>query len=412
MNRRATFREHASARLRLFEAFALAALIANPAPLFAYAFGYIVADMRQPAAVSGGTACPQPTRFNLGSPIERQWSTSLGASPVTILTQAQTPTGMVAEIQNVINESLSVWSGVSGAALTPASLAPLAQTSAQNACNSTDGLNTICLNQNDPAFTTGVLAFTRVISTDVIGESLGANPPSSFIGQILDADVYVRAGDSTTVFATPLVLTANPQAYDLESVLTHEVGHSFGLEHSAVWRAMMQPTGAAPGQFVGQRPSASAPDAPLADDDRAAIRALYPDSTNTTFIGSIGGRVLPVNPLSLAAQPGTTGIFAAQVVAVDASTGSVAAAARAGWSCSGAGPAVFDGSYTISSLPVGPAQSYLLYAEPFTSAEDAADVAQKLAELCRNSSTDPGFPAAASCTVPVINTSFMARIRP
>lgn len=412
MNRRAILRKQVPARLRFVAAVALAALISNPTPLFAYAFGYIVADMRQSASVSGGTACPQPTRFNLASPIERQWSTSLGISPVTILTHAQTQAGIIAEIQNVINESLSVWSGVSVAALTPSSLAPLAQTAAQNACNFADALNTICLNQTDPAFTTGVLAFTRVISTDVIGESLGANPPSTFIGQILDADVYVRAADPTTVFATPLVLTANPQAYDLESVLTHELGHSFGLEHSAVWRAMMQPTGAAPGQFVGQRPSVSAPDAPLADDDRAAIRALYPDPANTIFIGSISGRLLPVNPLSLAAQPGTTGLFAAQVVAVDASTGSVAAAARAGWSCSGAGPAVFDGSYTISALPVGPTQTYLLYAEPFTSAEDAADVAQKLAAICRNSSTDPGFPAAASCTVPVIGTSFMARVRP
>jgi hypothetical protein len=400
-------------RIALCASLVMLVLNASPVPVLAYSFGYIVGDMRQPAAISGGTACPEPTRFNLAAgPIERQWSTSLGTSPVTILTQATTLSGIVSEIQGVINESLAVWTGIAGTSLVPASLAPLGQTSVQDACDSTDGLNTICLNQSDPGFTTGVLAFTRVVSVDTIGEVVGTNAPSTFVGEIEDADTYVRPGDASTVFATPLALAANPQAYDLESVLIHELGHSFGLEHSGVWRAIMQPTGAGPGQFVGERPTVTEPDAPLADDDRAAIRMLYPDPTNTTFVGTISGQVLPVNPLSLAGQPGTTGIFAAQVVAVDATTGTVAAAARAGWSCTGTGPAVFDGSYVIAALPANSTQAYILYVEPFTSAEDASDVAQTLAAVCRNAATDPGWPAVYACTVPTASTSFMARIRP
>lgn len=393
----------------------LVALIleAAPAPVFAYAFGYIVGDMRQPASLSGGTACPQPTRFNLNAgAINRQWSTSLGTAPVTILTQAQTPAGQLTEIESVITASLGAWTGITGTALTPAALAPLARVPAQNACNSTDGLNSICLNQSDAAFTSGVLAFTRVMATDTIGEIVGGHPASGFIGEIVDADVLVRPGDATNIFATPAALSANPIAYDLESVLIHELGHSLGLQHSAVWRAMMLPVGAAPGQFAGDRPTAGAPDAPLGDDDRTAMRVLYPDATDQSHIGKISGLILPVNPLSLVDQPGATGIFAGQVVAVDATTGTVIAGARAGWSCSGVGPALFDGSYTIAGLAVSNSQSYQIYVEPFTGVEDSSDVATTTLSLCRNANTDANWPANAACIVPTVTTNFTARIRP
>ncbi len=408
-------RRRRGSRSHRFVAIFLAALIleAAPAPVFAYAFGYMVGDMRQAAALSGGTACPQPTRFNLSNgAIDRQWSTSLGTSPVTILTQDQTQAGQLTEIESVITASLGAWTGIADTALVPASLALLARTTTQVACNSADGLNSICLNQSDPAFTTGVLAFTRVVTTDTIGEIVGAHPASKFVGEIVDADVLVRPGDASNIFATPAALAANPEAYDLESVLIHELGHSFGLQHSAVWRAIMVPVGPSPGQFAGDRPTVGAPDAPLGDDDRTAIRILYPDAADQTHVGTISGRILPANPLSLAGEPGVTGIFAGQVVAVDAATGDVIAGVRGGWSCSGTGPAVFDGSYTIAALAASTSQSYQIYVEPFTSVEDSGDVANSTASLCRNASTDAGWPAISSCTVPTVTTNFMARIRP
>ncbi len=51
----------------------------------AYALGSAVGDMRQAATRSGGTACPQLTRFGVSTPgtISRQWSTALGTNPVT-----------------------------------------------------------------------------------------------------------------------------------------------------------------------------------------------------------------------------------------------------------------------------------------------------------------------------------------
>jgi hypothetical protein len=259
----------------------------------------------------------------------------------------------------------------------------------------------------------GVLAFTRVTTADIIGDAaLPNHPGSTSVGEIMDADILFSPNMPGTVFATPSALPANQQAYDLESVLTHELGHFFGFEHSAVWSAAMFPFVPSPGTFLGTRPTAQAPDAPLSDDDRTGLRVLYPDATDTTHIGVIAGRIIPANPLSLVLQPGTTGIFATQVVAVDGSTGSVIAATQGGWTCSAAGPPVFDGSYALTQLPVSSGQTYQIYVEPFAGPEDSSDVAETLANLCRNSTTDANWPAQFSCTVPAVTTNFTARIRP
>jgi hypothetical protein len=382
----------------------------------AYALGSTVGDMRQPAGRSGGTACPKLTRFDVSTPgtINRQWSTALGTSPVTILTADQTSAGRLSEIENVIQQSFGAWTGVPGASLKPTSLGTLQRTSSVTACASSDGLNSICLNQNDAAFAVGVLAFTRVVSADAAGEQLSPSTlPSTFVGQILDADVLVRPADATTKFATPAALAANPNAYDLESILTHELGHWFGFSHSAVWRAMMFPFAPPPGQFTGVRPGTQSPDAALSDDDRTGLRVLYPDPSDAVHVGAIRGHVLPANPLVLpVSPPGVTGIFPAQVVAVDNSTGAVAAATIAGWTCSDPGPAQFDGSYTLERLPVGPSQSYQIYAEPLDGPVTLGEVIYSTTGLCRNSASDPGWPAQFACTMPSPAAPFSARVRP
>lgn len=382
----------------------------------AYDLGTIVGDMRQSAFQSRGTACPQLTRFDvLGSAsINRQWSTSLGSSPANVLTSAPSADGRLNEIEAVIQESLAAWSGVSGTLLVPSSLGTLQRTSATAACSSSDGLNSICFNQNDPAFAFGVLAFTRVVSADTVGQQVAAGGPSStFVGQIMDADVLLRPGDPNTRFATSSALPANPNAYDLESIVTHELGHTFGFNHSGVWGAMMFPFAPAPGQIAGVRPTTQSPDASLSDDDRTGLRVMYPDPGDALHIGSISGRVLPANPLALPISPaGVTGIFPAQVVALDSATGAVIAATLAGWSCGGAGPAQFDGTFTLQRLAVAPSQSYRIYAEPLDGPVDLGSVISNLTSLCRNSATDPGWPSESACTVPAAAAPFSARLRP
>src|SRR6266849_3290518 len=229
----------------------------------AYSFDMIVPDVRQPASISGGSACPvRAHQLTAAGSIAVRWSTALNSNPLTILTQNQTTSGRLTEIEQVIAQSLAVWSGVSGAALVPATFTSLTRTATQTACGP-DGLNSICFDQADMAFTPGVLAFSRVITTDRLGVQVGNSTVSTQLGQILDADIYFNPSDSNTAYATPQALTTNPKAYDLESLLTHELGHFFGFRHSAVWSAIMFPFAPAPGTFSGLRPTTQQPDAPL-----------------------------------------------------------------------------------------------------------------------------------------------------
>ncbi len=277
----------------------------------AYAFNMIVPDVRQPSAISGGSACPVKARqlISAGS-IAIQWSTALNLNPVTIVTQNQTASGRLTEIEQVITQSMAVWAAVSGTTLVPASFAPLVRTATQNACGS-DGVNTICFDQADMAFTPGVVAFTRVIEADRIGMQVGSSAVATQLGQILDADVYFNPSSAQTTYATPQALATTPAAYDLESVLTHELGHLLGFSHSAIWGAIMFPFAPAPGTFSGTRPTTQTPDASLGDDDRTGLRVLYPNAADTVHQGSISGKILPVNPLALpASPPGVTGVFA------------------------------------------------------------------------------------------------------
>jgi hypothetical protein len=376
-----------------------------------YAFNEIVPDVRQPASVSGGSACPVPSHDLIGTgSIAEQWSTVLGTNPVTILTQDQTAAGRLNEIEQVITQSMAVWTGVSGTTLVPGTFAPVTRTSTQDACGA-DGVNSICFDQADAAFTPGILAFTRVITADVIGVQVGTGAPATQVGQILDADIYFDPSSSMITFATPAALVNAPAAYDLESLLTHELGHSLGFSHSAVFNAMMYPFAPAPGTYTGTRPTAQQPDAPLGDDDRTGLRVLYPNPSDTVNVGSISGRILPANPLSLPlAPPGVTGVFGAHVVAVDAASGAVIGATLGGWSCAAPGPAQFDGTYEINHLPVG--HSYQVYAEPLDNTVFPSQVAPAIASLCRNSTTDPGWPPLQACVVPTVVTSFTTRMRP
>ena len=376
-----------------------------------YTFNEIVPDVRQPSNISGGSACPvRAHQLTSVGYFAVRWSTALGTNPKTILTQDQTAAGKLNEIEQVIQQSLNVWTGVSGTTLTPTSLAPLTRIASASGCN-TDGVNSICFDQPDMAFTPGVLAFTRVVTADRIGIQLGSGPISTEVGQILDADIYFNPSDSMTSFATPLALGTNGKSYDLESILTHELGHVFGFSHSAVWTAMMFPFAPAPGTITGVRPTAQFPDAPLSEDDRTGLRVLYHDPLDTLYLGSIQGHILPANPVSLpAAPPGVTGIFAAHVVAVDASTGSVIAGSMGGWSCNAPGPVQFDGNYQIARLPVN--RSYKIYAEPLDGAMSPSEVTNALVTLCRNATTDPGWPPLQGCVVPAVDTLFTTRVRP
>lgn len=169
--------------------------------------------------------------------------------------------------------------------------------------------------------------------------------------------------DGQATFATAGA-PSTPQgqgAYDLESLLIHELGHWFGLDHSAVIRAVMLPFALPPGQFLGDRPIFTVPDTALADDDRTGIRAQCPDPNDTLNVGALRGRIVPASLFALAvytapyAGASVTGIVGAHVIAVDADTGSIVAGTLAGGSCNPADPPTsFDGSFDLCSATATP----------------------------------------------------------
>jgi hypothetical protein len=370
-----------------------------------------------------GGGCPQLDRWNLSLavPLNRRWSTSLSGVHSTVLTvNASGTAAQLNEIEQAIMASFDAWAGVAGvsfnSAAHPGLIGALGRASDPNSCSNdaetnVDGVNTICFNQSSTGFANGVLAFTRTITANAPGVSVGVSGPAAFAGQILDADTLF-ANDGQATFATPGAL-ATPQgagAYDLESLLTHELGHWFGLSHSAVWRAILFPFAPPPGNFLGGRPTTQVPDGPLADDDRTGIRSLYPDPGDNVHTGTIRGRILPANPFALATIPSpstgrsVTGIFGAHVVAVDADTGAVIAGTLGGWSCDPANPpAQFDGTYEIDRLAIG--HTYKIYAEPLIGLVGPGDFGAPLAELC-------GSGATAECTTPAVNLNFSVRTRP
>jgi len=85
---------------------ALALVFPNAVAAAGYAFNETVPDVRLPASLSGGSACPVPARQTTGAgSIAVRWSTSLATNPVTLLTRDQTASGRLTEIEQVIQQS-------------------------------------------------------------------------------------------------------------------------------------------------------------------------------------------------------------------------------------------------------------------------------------------------------------------
>lgn len=140
--------------------------------------------------------------------------------------------------------------------------------------------------------------------------------------------------------------------FDLESTLTHEIGHLLGLHHTPVWGATMAESFAKNGAmgFVDLGPRT------LSQSDVAAIRDLYgPAADDEKRYGSFGGKLL------LPSGRPAKGI---QLWAEDAASGSV----------SGQGDLGPDGTFRIGGLPAG---DYSIY---WRSKESALGSIGKLAD--------------------------------
>jgi hypothetical protein len=215
----------------------------------------------------------------------------------------------------VAQASFDAWEGVSTAAVDFTRGADTAtDTSYGN-----DGINMVKTNMTSQAYAnaggTGALAIT-VTTT------------AALTGQILDADIIF---DPDEDFSTSTTTPAS--VHDFEAVLTHEVGHLLGLDHSAILSATMFPR-------LSEGSSAARV---LSADDIAGISSIYPNSTYLAR-GSISGTVRLTS---------NTSVYGAVVVAVN-SNGQPAAH----------GVTDTRGNYVIQGLPAG---TYQVFAEPMDS---------------------------------------------
>ena len=135
-------------------------------------------------------------------------------------------------------------------------------------------------------------------------------------GRMLDADIRLD----------PSLFSGQVNA---QAALEHEVGHTLGLDHSAVLSSVMYP-------YVGP----SDTQAGLDIDDRIAISTIYPMNDPTLRGATLQGRVMGDDG----------GIFAAQVVAVNERGQPVATSLTNAL-----------GEFTLATVPTG---RYRLYVEP------------------------------------------------
>lgn len=203
-----------------------------------------------------------------------------------------------------------------------------------------DGINLICFTCSTDFSSDGTLAVTFTTTANGAGADDNRGGKSRFAGQILDADILFNPAVAFTMDGS--------SGSDLQTVLTHEIGHFLGLDHSAVVKAMMFPY-------------APPLERTLGSDDVAAISTLYPNSNPNMETGSISGKVTMTDG---------SAVFGAHVFADSATNGSAYSGSVRKTPIGAL--TMPDGSYDIEGVPP---DRYTLAAEPLDGPVTNADVA-------------------------------------
>ncbi len=249
----------------------------------------------------------------------------------------------------VIQASFDTWIGAPNTALTVSRQPDSSQTTFGN-----DGVNLICFVCKD---STGSV-FSGVETLAVTLTTTSTSPGT--VGQLMDADILFNPA---VPFSTVGASGVSPnQIQDLQTVATHEIGHFFGLDHSAIARAMMFPV---------------APDSlrTLSYDDVAGISALYP-----------GSLVVPTTTLSGTVRLNSFAVFGAHVYAESQTAADPFVGLNIRKSPIGT-LSLPDGTYKIEGVP---ADMYQITAEPLDSPVSNSDVSD-FAQAFRQSSVQINF---------------------
>ena len=239
----------------------------------------------------------------------------------------------ITQIGSAIDAAFSAWKGTS-ATLNGQMISSLIVTRGTDTqltdpdVNSADGINIVSFSPSSSiSFPTGAIAFTAV-TTSVSGSS----------SNMFDADI---AFNPAQLFTTQ----GAAGRFDVQSVATHEAGHSLGLDHSGMAHAVMFPFGDT--TATGQRRG-------LSIDDILGIASLYPAASFASATGTLSGQIA----LTVAAT--RTGAFASHVIVIDAGSG--AAVVDGLTNTDGTySRAVPPGTYNILALPLAPDVNSGLY---------------------------------------------------
>ena len=238
-------------------------------------------------------------------------------------------------VADVITAAFNTWGSAPNATI---SVQRGQDSSVSSESSSPANVNLICFVCSDADFTKD--AQTLAVTITTTADSAGQSSPygtTKFAGQIIKADIVFNPNTTFT--------TGGGSGQDLQTVATHEIGHFFGLGHSAIVRAVMFP-------FASDLVQ-------LSWDDVAGLSTLYPKSYPDVVTGSIAGTV----------TNNGAGVFGAHVYA-EPTAGSQPYGARIRMTPVGALTRP-DGSYLIQGLP--PA-SYTVTAEPLDGPVSNSDV--------------------------------------
>jgi hypothetical protein len=229
-------------------------------------------------------------------------------------------------VASVMQAAFNTWTSAPNATLL---VARGADSSVTSETTSPSDINLICFVCADGDFSkdSNTLAVTITTTANAVGEADGHGGMTRFVGQLIKADIVFNPSVTFT--------TGGTKGQDLLTVATHEVGHFFGMGHSAVVRAVLFP--------------AASSLTTLSNDDVAGISQLYPKGTPDVATGSISGQV----------TLNGAGVFGAQVFA-ESVTGNIGYPGNIRNTPIG-GLTRPDGTYNIQGVP---ADAYVVAAEP------------------------------------------------
>lgn len=308
-----------------------------------------------------------PEQDQLGGPVPTRWQNKTVTWNLNHTIGSNVHTSGGDDVGTVLGKAFATWqqTQLNGQVANGLTVTRGSDTSVTDP-NSSDCVNVISFVPSSAVnFPTGAIAFTQIVT------SFGP-PPTSYpcttppntrmcnlASCIVDADIVFNPKEQFSTTTPPLM-----GDFDVQPVATHEIGHLLGLDHSGIAGAIMYPFGDAGG--VQQRT--------LAVDDTVGVAFLYPAANFAPSTGTLSGKVI---------QSGS-GIFAAHIIAVDATTGDAVVD----------GLTNPDGTYNLVGVPP---RTYNLLVLPLSGVYDITDFGgwacgydeTQNAPPCCDPSTDP-----------------------